>query len=136
MTLLLKNHRRKCPSKPLHKSFAQQATGISLFQWKPIDIAMASNFIGVLKLLHNTSPVSLTVTHLGDNASARVHPTPCPPPSEAREEIQTTHAVGHFPLQEPWCSLFLVEDYALPGSMVPLQGPQGFQELAESGPFS
>lgn len=50
--------------------------------------------------------------------------------------MQTTHVDGHVPFQEPWCSLSLVEDYALPGSMVPLQGPQGFQELAESGPFS
>ena len=36
MKILLKYQPRKWHSKPIHKSFVQQATGISFFQWKPL----------------------------------------------------------------------------------------------------
>ena len=43
----------------------------------------------------NASLVSLTVTHLSDNAYALVHPPLCPPPLEATEKIQSPRADGH-----------------------------------------
>ena len=84
---------------------------------------MVSNFILNFSLL-DTSLVSLTAPHLGDHASARVHPSLCPPPKEATEKIQTTRADGLFPFQEQWYSLFLLEDYALLESIIPLHEPQ------------
>ena len=67
MNLFLKNQPRKWHSQPLHKAFAQEVTGISLFQWKPWTCKWVNNFIGILSLL-NTSLVSHTPNHLGDNA--------------------------------------------------------------------
>lgn len=99
------------------------------------DMPMVNIVIGIWSL-HNTSLVSLTATQLRDNAYSWVHQSLCPFPSEDTEKMQTTHADGQFPLQEQWCSLFLVEEYALLGSIIPLNEPQGFQELAESGFFS
>ena len=90
--------------------------------------ALAHDFIGILSIL-NTSLVSITVILLADNAYAWVHPCLCPPPSEATEKIQTTHADGHVPFQEQWCSLFLVEDNALLGSILSLHEPQWSHEL-------
>lgn len=108
---------------------------VFLVAMETIDMTLVNNFIGIMSLL-NTSLGSLTATHLGDNASAWVHPSLCPLSSKATEEMQTTHADGHVPFQEPWCSLSLVEDYALLGSIIPLHEPQWFQELAGNLSFS
>ena len=100
-----------------------------------IDMSIVNNYIGIL-YLHKTSIVSPTATYIGDNAYAWVHPSLYPPSTEATEEVQTTHADGHFRFQERWCSLILMEDCALLGSIILLHEPQWFQELAGSRSFS
>ena len=87
MKLLLKNQLRKWHHNPLHKFFAQQATGI-FFQVETFDMPMDSNFLGILSLL-NTSLVSLTASQLGDNAYALLQLSICQIPSDATEDLQT-----------------------------------------------
>lgn len=103
------------------------------FQMEIIDMTMVNIFISIMSLL-NPSLVSLTTTHF--QCPSLTHASLCPPPSEPTEKIQTTCEDGYFAFQERYCSLLLVEDYALLGSNIPLHLPQWFQEPAGSGIFS
>ena len=61
------------------------------FQMETFDVPMVNNFISKLSI-HNAFLISLTMTHLGDNDFACVHPPLCPPSSEATQKIQSTNA--------------------------------------------
>ena len=92
---LLKTQPGKWHSKPPHKSFIQQVSGIYFLKWKPLTCPWSLILYENLSI-PNASLVSLTVTHLSDNTYTWVHPSLCLRPSEAIKKVQSTRADWHF----------------------------------------
>ena len=117
MNILLKNQPRKWHSKPLHKSFAQQATGISFFQWKPLtcpySVISSVSCPYLTPLLVHSPPLTLGIMLLHESIHLSAHCLPkpqrrCRPPMRMDTSLSRSHGVlcpwwRIMPFLGAWC---------------------------------